>query len=668
MHISKFMVASAALASSARASMSHFPREEQAFARQLQDRSLLDTIVNDIERDATCTGCRAALGLLKGLAFFGDGVFVDTLQGLCRTFTSEDDDVCDGSLAGEGPIMAQSIRTMQLSGDPATLFCASFLGLCDYPAINEWTVPMPAKSKAKRTASSVATSSASAPASTYTKTPLKIVQYSDIHVDQRYEAGSSSECTKPICCHAYTPADAPGNSTSPAGPNGEHTCDSPASLEDAMYTAIQEFASDAAFSIFTGDVIDHAVWETSEEYNKAGIDSSYGKMASAMKLVYGTFGNHESTPPNAFEPSEYGTYAQWVYSTVAAQWERWLGSGSEQIATTESMGAYSELVPGLNLRIISLNTNVFYIQNYFLYHDPMVKDPNNQVTWLVSELAAAETNGEKVYIIGHTPPGYPDSFRDQSNYLNQVIERYNETIAGMFYGHTHVDQWEVSYTDYNNRNAQTAMGMSYICPSLTPITGMPSFRIYEVDPDTYQILDSITYIANMSDPTYQDQKVPRFTKYYSARETYGPLVANPPAPGQPLNAAFWHEVTDVLEASDEQFDAYLLRKARGWDNGQAPPDKASEICMLRAGRAQDNCFVPTPGLRLQKHNLDAHGHEDCGVSLARSMLSGVFSDRSALQYLQDTYTNLVNGNATASAIRTNITEQVGNLSTTTGRN
>ena len=32
------------------------------------------------------------------------------------------------------------------------------------------------------------------------KEPIKVVHYSDVHVDHMYVPGSSANCTKPICC------------------------------------------------------------------------------------------------------------------------------------------------------------------------------------------------------------------------------------------------------------------------------------------------------------------------------------------------------------------------------------------------------------------------------------------------------------------------------------
>lgn len=40
--------------------------------------------------------------------------------------------------------------------------------------------------------------------------------------------------------------------------------------------------------------------------------------------------------------------------------------------------------------------------------------------------------------VGHMPFGKVDALRDQSNYANQIFQRYASTIAAHFYGHRHV--------------------------------------------------------------------------------------------------------------------------------------------------------------------------------------------------------------------------------------
>jgi len=67
-------------------------------------------------------------------------------------------------------------------------------------------------------------------------------------VDLSYETGSNFNCTKPICCRPYTTDDEPGTTDFPAGPFGNHKCDTPESLHKSMYTAIETLVPDRKFT------------------------------------------------------------------------------------------------------------------------------------------------------------------------------------------------------------------------------------------------------------------------------------------------------------------------------------------------------------------------------------------------------------------------------------
>lgn len=121
----------------------------------------------------------------------------------------------------------------------------------------------------------------------------------------------------------------------------------------------------------------------------------------------------------------------------------------------------------------------------------------------------------------------------------------------------------------------------------------------------------------MSEPDYQDERKdsPSSTLtcmltsqcnaavwglYYSARESYGPLVASlnpsfdPSSASSPLDASFWHSLTEVFATNDTAFSLYRNRTVR-----DAPPPiggrNCSEtcrnvtICDMRAMRAEDSC-------------------------------------------------------------------------------
>ena len=510
---------------------------------------------------------------------------------------------------------------MTIPSHTSQLFCITFFGLCPYPAVTQYTVPFPSP-KPSTTRPPVSGQS-----------PIQVVHYSDIHVDPFYEQGANWNCTKPICCRPYTTADAPGNNQYPAGEYGNYKCDAPVSLEASMYAAIKSIVPNAAMTLFTGDIVDHAVWLTNETQNIKDLNDAYNRMSGLLN-VYGTAGNHEASPTNAFPPAALkgATSAQWVYDTLSADWTQWIGAASA--AQADQYGAYSVKYPGGNLRVISINTNFYYVDNYWLYENVMEKDPSGQLAWLVNELQAAETAGERVYIIGHMAMGLADAFHDASNYFSQIVDRYDATIAALFFGmfqvfkaqfaasflhqtgHTHVDQFEIAYSDYTAQTYDNALEVSYICPSMTPTSGYPAFHVFTVDPVTFGVLDMTTYAASMT-LTGNQTSAPVWSEYYSAKSAYGPLVTPPLTdPTAELTPAFWHNLTVVLQNNQTAFDEYYSRKSRGYNVPSCTGTcVTSEICGMRAAEAQYNCHSITPGINFRKR--DEMGPEERGEGIIR---------------------------------------------------
>ncbi len=54
-----------------------------------------------------------------------------------------------------------------------------------------------------------------------------------------------------------------------------------------------------------------------------------------------------------------------------------------------------------------------------MFEATMERDPSGQLAWLVEELEAAETAGERVWLMGHMPLGSSDAFHDQSEYFGK---------------------------------------------------------------------------------------------------------------------------------------------------------------------------------------------------------------------------------------------------------
>lgn len=356
-----------------------------------------------------------------------------------------------------------------------------------------------------------------------------------------------------------------------------------------------------AFSIYTGDVVAHDVWLEDKSEVLQNFNATYGAMEKTLGLVYAALGNHDTAPLNLFPSSKIpSTYnPQWAYDALTANWMSLTGIPS--IESADEYGSYSVLHPKSNLRIISYNSIFYYKYNFFAYTEPMEHDPNNQLKWLIDELQAAETASERVWLISHIPSGNSDHFHDHSHYFDQIIQRYDATIAALFFGHTHLDEFQISYSDYNNRTWDTATAMGYIAPSMTPTSGPPSFRVHDIDPVTFGVLDFTQYIADIGAP---DQTSLEWVSYYSAKEAYGSKLASPVTdPSAELSPAFWHNVTVAMENESAVFGDFWARRTRGFQVPSCTGDCMSgEICALRGADAQYNCYVQKVGFSFEKRD------------------------------------------------------------------
>ncbi|GFF87267.1 hypothetical protein IFM53868_05091 [Aspergillus udagawae] len=517
-----------------------------------------------------CEDCQSTLAYLQAIAFIGDEAFVDMLQQRCGEPLDGDENFCRGVIALEGPVVADTLRKVKPSSRAAVLLCIALLGACQYPPVSPYNVSFPFDGRCHGLPlSEMSLMAVDKPSMMDNRKPLRIAHFSDLHVDLLYAN--------------YTLADEPGHNDAPAALFGDHNCGAPPNLEASMYQAIQELLPD--FSIFTGDIVDHAIWNTSAHHNEMTIRSTYSAMNKAgMGTVYSTLVNHEMSPTNAVPSSRVGKSAQWLFNLASNMWSRQMGTSSSSDIRT--YGRYSVKHPGSKLRIISIHTNLYYTFNFWMYQVVDDPDPDNQFNGL-------STNW--------TPP------------KEMVVNRYQSTIAAMFFGHTHLDQFKISYSDYQAQTAETAVSVSYIAPSLSPLSGMPAFRIYTVDPITFGVLDVETYTADIARGGFDVQ--PIWSRTFSARKEYGSHVDPPLGDSlrsSELTPAFWHNVTRILELNTTALDFYWARRTHGWNVQPCDLDcRKREICQLRAARSQDNChqLMPTNLLGRRHSSERARSHE-----------------------------------------------------------
>lgn len=210
---------------------------------------------------------------------------------------------------------------------------------------------------------------------------------------------------------------------------------------------------------------------------------------------------------------------------------------------------------------------------------------------MTNELQKAEDAGERVWIIGHVLSGWDgyNPLPDPTNLFYQIVDRYSpHVIANTFWGHNHEDQFMVYYANNGSiQNADTALLTGWVAPSVTPLTNLNSgFRLYEVDTGDFNIYEAYTFFSNVSEYSSLSETGPIFRPEYSTRDTYG-LAAGWDTRA-PLNATFWHRVTEAMETD---IDLVTMQNSlQGKLSVQSPicnttACQKAKICYMRSGSA-----------------------------------------------------------------------------------
>ncbi|KZF23874.1 Metallo-dependent phosphatase [Xylona heveae TC161] len=455
------------------------------------------------------------------------------------------------NVGGMGPYMAQLFYKMSMSTGDMQAYCHYKWSVCDAPPTilideSRYFKPKPAN----RTVSPQPSGNT-----------LNVLHISDWHLDARYDIGS--------------------NASMPASRFGAFSCDTPADLALSTFYEMDKFIdrSTIDFTIFTGDIISH---DDDDELSRALVKyeekTAYETFKSWLSgPLYSTLGNHDSLPqalltPNDLRGNQSNEFS-WHYSFLASLWknEGWIESSAAHYAKTH-YAAYATITPQ-GLKVISINTNVWYtsqypdnIYNYYNFTNP---DPTGMLAFLAEELQASEDINQRVWIIGHVPSGPIgiSALPNPTALFYSIVTRYSpSTIAAIFFGHTHSDQMLVYYDFLANstvhQNGTTLRNTSlvdfmkpltagWIAPSITPMSGLNAgWRLLQVDSETFSILNAQTFFANISNS--DSWTTPQWEFEYDTRMTY---VHDWPQKA-PLNATYWHRMTEEMEHSQDVVDTY----------------------------------------------------------------------------------------------------------------
>jgi len=217
--------------------------------------------------------------------------------------------------------------------------------------------------------------------------------------------------------------------------------------------------------IITGDFVAHNQLDTNSTITT--FNAAFNQITAANTNnvpVFVTIGNEDFWP-------DYSGMDKCYASQLDAMWHVWEGvwipSGSD--ATFKKFGGIAYDAFNNALKVISINTVMYHTRNHYFKDDT---DPCGQFAWLDQELTSAESNNQRVWIIGHIPPFYffwYDQF--QSAFLS-MMQNHIGVIDGTYWGHTHDDRFFVS------EPITGLFGM--VASSITPNPPNPSARVLSV--------------------------------------------------------------------------------------------------------------------------------------------------------------------------------------------
>ncbi|KDN52437.1 sphingomyelin phosphodiesterase [Tilletiaria anomala UBC 951] len=555
-----------------------------------------------------CGACQGILYALKGLAAVGgEDAVQSALHGVCDLFDVSIPEVCRGIADLQGPPLAYMVQNIDPDSEQGKLFCYSAfsLQLCPRPEIAAYEVKFP-KSKPDIVIRPKGSGEL-----------VNVAHLSDYHVDYQYTAGGEAQCDTFLCCRGLNVSSS--TVTRAAGKWGDYNCDGNELLTSNLIKSIPKVSGQPRMAILTGDIDPHNIWSDDVNFTSTNIDRAYTDLHSLFDAqgvpLYAAIGNHDAGPVNQYDlPSEFNPpMITYLYKLLANKWNGWIPQSSQEKVATNGHGSYSLVLGDAGtLRLISLNTNLAYSLNFYLYPRTNESDPAGILEWLVDELQAAEDSGQAAWIISHVPTAGGDSLQAFSNYFLQIVRRYSETITFIGAGHTHRDEFNVFYNRTSDpKEVQRADAISWAAwgPSATPYTNLnPGWRVYRVDSGSWEIMDSLTYIANLDQAdSFDANGGPNWHLEYSARE-YVPNWA----PDAPLNATFWHQATLNFEHNLTAFDRYFMHRSKssGLDGSCAAGEQCAHDIIANLRTSESSYWTKASsnhGLVTLQRQIDSRG-------------------------------------------------------------
>ncbi|KAK3089276.1 hypothetical protein FSP39_002271 [Pinctada imbricata] len=318
-------------------------------------------------------------------------------------------------------------------------------------------------------------------------------QVTDFHYDANYSTYGNPK----QMCH---------NSTAGTYNNsifGNYLCDAPMKLVQSALSFMKKQHSDPDFILWTGDSVPHV---DSSTMDRTKVLQNIGVVAQQLRnkfpntTIYPVLGNHDEFPQDAY-PSGTTTYYTDVLST--GKYDTML---SDEAAEQFKKGGYYSAATLTNLKIIGLNTNLYYDMDKLTAN---ASDPGDQFKWLRQQLRQSKADNQKVIFLAHVPPGFFELydglmwFYDKFNteYVG-IMRNFSDVISTHIYGHEHTDSFRILHDNEDN-----PCGILFLSPAVTPwkstLKGVgsnnPSVRLYTYNQLTGHVINYQQFYLDLSE-------------------------------------------------------------------------------------------------------------------------------------------------------------------------
>uniref|UniRef100_A0A8C0JCI8 Sphingomyelin phosphodiesterase 1 n=1 Tax=Chelonoidis abingdonii TaxID=106734 RepID=A0A8C0JCI8_CHEAB len=432
----------------------------------------------------------------------------------------------------------------------------------------------------------------------------RLLFLTDLHWDQAYAPGSDPACKDPLCCRGGR---AQGPPHAGAGYWGEYSkCDLPL---HTIRNLLQHLARGPPFQLayWTGDLPAHDVWQQSraDQLRALRTLSTLLRKYLAPLPVYPAVGNHEATPVNGFPPPYvHGNQSSaWLYGAMAEAWEGWLPPEALETLRGHCWGV-PVCAPGHGGGVPVPRRHCWAVP---------VCSPGGWVGVPVCR-SCSRSLPPQVHIIGHIPPAHCLRSWSWNYYRARPLDahlhrgRFEGTIAAQFFGHTHVDEFEMFYDE---ETLSRPVSVAFVAPSVTTyinlnpggdtLLPLPGYRVYQLDGDypgsSHMVLDHETFILNLTEANAPGAE-PRWQRLYRARQAYGLPSVFP---------ADWDGLLRRFQADERLFQQFWFFFHKGHPPREPCREacKAALLCALRSGRSADPSLCRTLRPRLPFAHVQA---------------------------------------------------------------